>query len=116
MNPHPHGGWQSKIQISGSGEVQIDELPAWILLLLGKTTYENFAAYCLARPARSPIPSTRCQNMSYPEAAKGGVDNSHILREVAGDVAALEKSDGGDILVYGSAHPRQGPAFTRPHR
>src|SRR5258708_6548870 len=30
-------------------------------------------------------------------------NNSHILRDVAGDVAALRKSDGGDILVYGSA-------------
>ena len=30
-------------------------------------------------------------------------NNSHILRDVAGDVAALKKTDGGDILVYGSA-------------
>ena len=30
-------------------------------------------------------------------------NNSHILRDVAKDVAALKKSDGGDILVYGSA-------------
>jgi dihydrofolate reductase len=30
-------------------------------------------------------------------------NNSHILRDVAKDVAALKNSDGGDILVYGSA-------------
>jgi dihydrofolate reductase len=30
-------------------------------------------------------------------------NNSHILRDVVKDVAALKKSDGGDILVYGSA-------------
>ncbi|MEJ0104187.1 MAG: dihydrofolate reductase family protein [Bacteroidota bacterium] len=30
-------------------------------------------------------------------------NNSHILRDVAKDVAALKKTDGSDILVYGSA-------------
>jgi dihydrofolate reductase len=30
-------------------------------------------------------------------------NNSHILRDVAKDVAALKQSDGGNILVYGSA-------------
>jgi dihydrofolate reductase len=30
-------------------------------------------------------------------------NNSRILRDVAKDVAALKKSDGGDILIYGSA-------------
>src|SRR5476651_2144473 len=30
-------------------------------------------------------------------------NNSHILRDVDKDVAALKKTDGGDILVYGSA-------------
>jgi hypothetical protein len=30
-------------------------------------------------------------------------NNSRILRDVAKDVAALQKSDGGNILVYGSA-------------
>lgn len=29
--------------------------------------------------------------------------NSHILRDVARDVAALKETDGGNILVYGSA-------------
>jgi dihydrofolate reductase len=30
-------------------------------------------------------------------------NNSHILRDVAKDVAALKNTDGGNILVYGSA-------------
>jgi dihydrofolate reductase len=30
-------------------------------------------------------------------------NNSHILRDVADDVSALKKSEGGNILVYGSA-------------
>jgi dihydrofolate reductase len=34
---------------------------------------------------------------------KADWNNSHILRDVAADIAALKNSDGGDILVYGSA-------------
>jgi dihydrofolate reductase len=34
---------------------------------------------------------------------KSDWNNCQILRDVAKDVAALKKGDGGDILVYGSA-------------
>jgi dihydrofolate reductase len=59
-------------------------------LLLGKTTYEMFAAFWPSRPHQ-------------PDAQKVEWNNSRILRNVANDVAALQKSDGGNILVYGSA-------------
>ena len=103
--PHPHGGWQFKYSSPETGKYKIDELASVDTLLLGKTTYETFAAYWpgqtgagFADPInRMPkyVVSRSLQKVEW--------NNSHILRDVAGDVAALKKSDGGDILVYGSA-------------
>ena len=103
--PHPHGGWQFKYGSPETGKYKIDELSSVDALLLGKTTYEGFAAYWpgqtgagFADPInRMPkyVVSRTLQKVEW--------NNSHILRDVAKDVAALKKSDGGDILVYGSA-------------
>jgi dihydrofolate reductase len=102
---HPHGGWQSKYRSPETGKYKVDELASVDSLLLGKTTYEGFAAYWpgqtgdgFADPInRMPkyVVSRSLQKVEW--------NNSHILRDVAGDVTALKKSDGGDILVYGSA-------------
>ncbi len=102
---HPHGGWQSKYRSPEAGKYKVDELASVDALLLGKTTYEGFAAFWpgqtdagFADPInRMPkyVVSRSLQNVEW--------NNSHILRDVAKDVAALKKSDGGDILVYGSA-------------
>ena len=103
--PHPHGAWQFKYSHPETGKYKIDELSSVDTLLLGKTTYQGFAAYWpgqtgagFADPInRMPkyVVSRTLQKVEW--------NNSHILRDVAGDVAALKKSDGGDILVYGSA-------------
>ncbi|MDO6429610.1 dihydrofolate reductase family protein [Flavitalea sp. BT771] len=102
---HPHGGWQFKYSSPETGKYKVDELASVDTLLLGKITYEKFAAYWpnqtgggFADPInRMPkyVVSRSLQKTEW--------NNSHILRDVAGDVAALKKSDGGDILVYGSA-------------
>jgi dihydrofolate reductase len=104
--PHPHGGWQSKYSSPEGGKYKIDELSSVDTLLLGKTTYEGFAAFWpgqtggggFADPInRMPkyVVSRSLQKVEW--------NNSHILRDVAKDVASLKNSDGGDILVYGSA-------------
>ena len=103
--PHPHGGWQFKYSAPETGKYKIDELASVDSLLLGRTTYEVFAAFwpgqtdeAFANPInRMPkyVVSSSLQKVEW--------NNSHILRDLAGDVAALKKSDGGDILVYGSA-------------
>jgi dihydrofolate reductase len=103
--PHPHGGWESKYSSPETGKYKIDELSSVDTLLLGKTTYEMFAAFWpgqtgdgfAGRINRMPkyVVSRSLQKVEW--------NNSHILRDVAKDVAALKKSDGGDILVYGSA-------------
>lgn len=103
--PHPHGGWQIEYRSPEAGKYKVDELASVDALLLGKTTYEAFAAYWpnqagdgFADPInRLPkyVVSRSLQKVQW--------NNSHILRDVAKDVAALRNSDGGNILVYGSA-------------
>lgn len=102
--PHPHGGWQFKYNSPETGKYKIDELSAVDALLLGKTTYELFAGYWPHQTGGFADPINR-----YPKYVISGSlqkadwNNSHILRDVAIDVAALKQADGGDILVYGSA-------------
>jgi len=104
-NPHPHGGWQTKYRSPEAGKYKIDELSSVDTLLLGKTTYEGFAAYWPGQTGEGfadPINQMPKYVVSR-SLQKVEWNNSHILRDVAKDVAALKKSDGGDILVYGSA-------------
>lgn len=103
--PHPHGGWQFKYSNPECGKYKVDELASVDALLLGKTTYELFAGYW---PTQSGGGFADRINQ-YPKyivshsLQKAEWNNSHILRDVAKDVAALKNTDGGDILVYGSA-------------
>ena len=112
--PHPHGGWQFKYNSPDGGKYKIDELASVDALLLGRTTYENFAGYWPGQTgAGFADPINRLPKYVVSRSLqKVEWNNSHILRDVAGDVAALKKSDGGDILVYGSATLVKGPAFT----
>jgi dihydrofolate reductase len=103
--PHPHGGWQMKYTSPEAGKYKVNELASVDALLLGKKTYELFAAYWpgqtgegFAGPInRLPkyVVSSSLQKVEW--------NNSHILRDVAKGVAALKKTEGGNILVYGSA-------------
>jgi dihydrofolate reductase len=103
--PHPHGGWQSKYRSPEGGKYKMDELASVDTLLLGKKTYEQFANYWPSQLGN--VFGDRINK--YPKYVvshslqKAEWNNSHILRDVAKDVAALKKTDGGDILVYGSA-------------
>jgi dihydrofolate reductase len=102
--PHPHGGWQTKYNAPETGKYKIDELSSVDALLLGKTTYEAFAAYWPGQTGAFADPINRMPKYVVSRILqKAEWNNSHILRDVAKDVAALKKSDGGDILVYGSA-------------
>src|SRR6266851_9965207 len=83
----------------------MDEPASADSLLLGKTTFEAFAAYWPGQTGAGfadPINKMPKYVVSR-SLQKVEWNNSHILRDVAKDVAALKKSAGGDILVYGSA-------------
>ncbi len=103
--PHPHAGWQFMYESSEAGKYKLDELASVDTLLLGRITYDGFAEYwpsqtgdCFADPINSMPKYVVSRSLQ-----KAEWNNSHILRDVAKDVAALKKADGGDILVYGSA-------------
>lgn len=101
---HPNGGWQTKYRSPEGGQYKINELASVDALLLGRKTYDQFVGYWpkqsgpgFADPINQLpkyIVSTSLQKADW--------NNSHILRDVAKDVAALKNSEGGNILVYGS--------------
>ncbi|MCU0463720.1 MAG: dihydrofolate reductase family protein [Anaerolineae bacterium] len=74
-------------------------------LLLGRVTYEGFAAAWpestdegadLMNNITKYVVSTTLQNPTW--------NNSHVISgDVAAEIAKLKQQDGGDILVYGSA-------------
>jgi dihydrofolate reductase len=103
--PHPHGGWQFKYNHPEGGQYKVDELAGVDALLLGKTTYEGFAAFWPTQTgAQFADPFNRLPKYVVSRSLeKAEWNNSQILRDVATDVAALKRTDGGDILVYGSA-------------
>lgn len=103
--PHPHGGWQTKYGSPEAGKYKMDELSGVDTLLLGKNTYEAFAGYWpgQAGPGFADPINRMPKYVVSRSLKKTEWNNSHILRDVARDVAELKKSDGGNILVYGSA-------------
>ena len=102
--PHPHGGWQTQYHAPETGKYKVDELAGVDALLLGKTTYQTFAGYWPGQTGAFADPINRMPKYVVSRSLqKVDWNNSHILRDVAEDVAALKKSDGGNILVYGSA-------------
>jgi dihydrofolate reductase len=101
--PHPHGGWQAKYSSPEVGKYKVDELSRVDTLLLGKTTYTTFAAYWPGQTGAFGDPINRMPKYVVSRSLQNTEwNNSHVLRDVAKDVAALKQSDGGDILVYGS--------------
>jgi dihydrofolate reductase len=103
--PHPHGGWQFKYSDPETGKYKVDELASVDGLMLGRNTYELFAGYW-PNQTGGGFADRINQLPKYVltrSLQKVDWNNSHILRDVAKDVAALKKTDGGNILVYGSA-------------
>jgi dihydrofolate reductase len=102
--PHPHAGWQFAYNSPEAGKYKVDELAGVEALLLGKNTYEQFAAYWPGQTGgefADPINRLPKYVVSC-SLQKADWNNSHIFRDVAKDVAELKQSHGGDILVYGS--------------
>jgi len=101
---HPHRGWQVKYMAPETGKYKVDELASVDTLLLGKNTYVQFAGYWPAQSGAFADPINRMPKYVVSGSLqKAEWNNCHILRDVTKDVAALKKSEGGDILVYGSA-------------
>lgn len=102
---HPHAGWQFNYRHAESGKYKVEELAAAGALLLGKNTFEAFAAFWPTQtdPGFGEPINRLPKYVVSGSLQKAEWNNTHILRDVAKDVAALKQTDGGDILVYGSA-------------
>lgn len=102
---HPNGGWQANYRSAEGGKYKVKELAGVDALLLGKKTYVQFAGYWpeqVGAGFADPINRMPKYVVSH-SLEKAEWNNSYILRDAARDVAALKASEGGDILVYGSA-------------
>jgi dihydrofolate reductase len=101
-----HGGWSFEINRGDEGDkFKLDETLSSEALLLGRVTYEGFAA---AWPSREGEFADKFNSM--PKYVISSTleepewDNSTVLKgDVAEEVAKLKEEQDGDIVVHGSA-------------
>jgi dihydrofolate reductase len=100
------GGWAFMFERGEEGDkFKLDEVMGADALLLGRVTYEGFAA---AWPSREGDFADKFNAMtkylvSTTLTDPGWNNTTVISNDVAGEVAKLRDGDGGDILVNGSA-------------
>ena len=101
------GGWQLAYFDDIFGSVMMDAFAATGGMLLGRLTYENFAAHWPKQPADDPLAATMngmekyvvSTTLSEPLAWQ----NSTLIKgNVAGEVAKLKEGSGKEIQVIGS--------------
>src|SRR4051794_19124836 len=104
-----HGGWSFKFQDPEGVAFKLQELKDHDAQLLGRTTYEGFAD---AWPDRDDEMGFAQKMNSMPKYVVSSTLENPTWNNTAvisiGDVAALKESDGGDILIAGSASLVQG--------
>ena len=107
---YKHGGWSFEISRGEEGDqFKLDETMASEALLLGRVTYEGFAA---AWPQREGEFADKFNDMPKYVVSTTLVDpewtNSTVLEgSVAEAVARLKQEQDGDIVVHGSAELAQ---------
>jgi dihydrofolate reductase len=99
-----HGGWSFEISRGEEGDrFKLDETMATEALLLGRVTYEGFAA---AWPSREGEFADKFNSMPKYVVSTTLEDpewtNTTVLRDVA-QVAELREQADGDLVVHGSA-------------
>ncbi len=101
-----HGGWTFRFADPDGMRYKLDEVLDHEALLLGRVTYEGFAA---AWPGRTDDVGFADKMNAMPKYVvsrtleRADWNNSTVLRgDVADEVRSLREQDGGDILVAGS--------------
>jgi dihydrofolate reductase len=100
-----HGGWAFQFERGPEGDkFKLDEIIAADALLLGRVTYEGFAA---AWPSRTGEFADKMNNMPKyvvsTTLGKAKWNNSNLIKgNVEEEVSKLKAVPGGDILVAGS--------------
>jgi dihydrofolate reductase len=102
-----HGGWVAPLVDDVFGQA-VDELFAGDFdLLLGRKTYEIFAAHWPHQPADDPIAS-RFNAITKFVATRSDMPltwrGSVALHDAAADVARLKQQDGPDLITQGSTN------------
>jgi dihydrofolate reductase len=102
-----HGGWSFQFDDPDGMKYKLDEVLEHEALLLGRVTYEGFAA---AWPGMTDDVGFADKMNEMPKYVVSGTldhadwNNSTVLRgDVADEVRSLRQQEGGDILVAGSA-------------
>lgn len=101
---HPHSGWVIDYIGPEQNEYKLEEVLAADLLLIGRVTYESFAA---AWPTRTGVFADKMNGM--PKVVVSSTltnpawNNTTVLTgDVVAGVTELKQHDGGPILVAGS--------------
>jgi dihydrofolate reductase len=102
-----HGGWQLSLMDEEAGSAVMDGLAATGGLVLGRVTYEIFAAYWPTAPADDPLTGTLNEMPKYVASTTLREplewNNSHLIKgDVAGEIAKLKEQPGKDLRVIGS--------------
>lgn len=102
---YEHGGWQLQFIDDDAGRFVTEQLMAADALLLGRVTYQGFAA---AWPSAPPDAFTDRMNSMPKYVASTTLTetewNAILLKgDVAEEVAKLKQQPGGNLLVMGSA-------------
>lgn len=102
-----HGGWTIPYWGDDIGKFKLDEIFAADALLLGRVTYQGFAA---AWPSATDEAGFADRMNGLPKHVVSTTlheatwNNSRLIKDdVAGEVTKLKRQDGQDILVAGSA-------------
>jgi dihydrofolate reductase len=101
-----HGGWSFEINRGEGDKFKLDETMSSEALLLGRVTYEGFAA---AWPSRTDEAGFADKFNSMPKYVVSSTledpewNNTTVLEgDVAEEVAKLKREHDGDIVVHGS--------------
>ncbi len=101
-----HGGWIFKFRDDQDPKYKLDELSASDALLLGRVTYEIFAAYwpkAIDVPGFADKMNSMAKHVVSTTLKKVDWNNSRLIKtNVAEEVRKLKQQPGKDILVYGS--------------
>jgi dihydrofolate reductase len=102
-----HGGWQLALMDEEAGSAVMDGLAATGGLLLGRVTYEIFAAYWPNAPGDDPL--AKMLNDMPKHVASTTLreplswNNSHLIQgDLAAEITKLKQAPGEDLRVIGS--------------
>lgn len=103
-----YGGWTFPYFDEFAGSIMGEQLSQPFDLLLGRKTYDIFAAYWPKQPPDGPIaaPFNKAHKyvVSHSDQNLSWVNSSLITGDVAGEIKKLKETDGPDLQVHGSGN------------